>query len=209
MSKEKNFLSQVLEIVKKFLNHYIVKNILILIFLGLFILWGTLAILRHYTRHGEAIPIPDVIGLPLDEATTILESYKMRWQLSDSVYVSSVRPGAVVNQNPEPGAGAKVNRNVFLVVNAISPEKVKMPNVVGVSLRQAKTMLEQQGLTLGRITYTPDFAKDYVLKQLYRGAEIERGREIVKGSAIGLVLGDGLGKLEFDDDELDESIVEE
>ena len=200
MAKKKDNLSYVLEIMKKFFNHYIVKSILILIFSGIFILWGTLAVLRHYTRHGEAIPVPDVVGLPLEEATKILQSYKMRWQLSDSVYVSSVRPGAVVNQNPEPGSNAKVNRNVFLVVNAISPEKVKMPNVVGVSLRQARTILEQQGLTLGRVTYVPDFAKDYVLKQLYRGEEIPRGKEIVKGSAIGLVLGDGLGKLEFDDD---------
>ena len=197
--KKKDNLQYVLEILKKILNHYIVKNVLILIILAVFILWATLAVLRHYTHHGQAIPVPDVIGLPLADAVKMLQSNQMRWQLSDSVYVSSVRPGAVVNQNPEPGSNAKVNRNVFLVVNALSPEKVRMPNVVGVSLRQAKTMLEQQGLTLGRVTYVPDFAKDYVLKQLYRGQEIERGREIVKGSEIVLVLGDGLGKLEFDD----------
>jgi len=197
--KKKDNLPYVLEILKKILNHYIVKNVLILIILAIFILWATLAVLRHYTHHGQAIPVPDVIGLPLADAVKMLQSNQMRWQLSDSVYVSSVRPGAVVNQNPEPGSNAKVNRNVFLVVNALSPEKVRMPNVVGVSLRQAKTMLEQQGLTLGRVTYVPDFAKDYVLKQLYRGQEIERGREIVKGSEIVLVLGDGLGKLEFDD----------
>ena len=199
MAKKEDKLSYFLEIIKTFLNHYIVKNILILIILVSFILWGTLAVLRHYTHHGQAIPVPDVIGLPLEEATKLLQSYQMRWQLSDSVYVGSVRPGAVVNQNPEPGSNAKVNRNVFLVVNAISPEKVRMPNVVGLSLRQARTILEQQGLTVGRITYVPDFAKDYVLKQMFRGEEIARGQEVVKGSAIALVLGDGLGKLEINE----------
>ena len=208
MAKKKELLLNVLEIIKKILNHYIVKNILILIILGIFALWGTLAVLRHYTHHGMAIPVPDVVGLPLEDATNIILSQKMRWQLSDSVYVSSFRPGAVVNQSPEPGSLAKTNRNVFLVVNAISPEKVRMPNVVGVSLRQARTILEQRGLTLGRVTYVPDFAKDYVLKQLYRGEEVEAGKEIVKGSAIVLVLGDGLGKIEFDDD-IDENVVEE
>jgi len=199
MAKKKENLPYVLEVLKNFLNHYVVKSILILAFLGVFIFWGTLAFLRFYTNHGEAIPVPNVVGLQKDEAGKILESYKMRWYVSDSVYVGSVNPGAVVNQNPEAGSGAKVNRNVFLVVNAISPEKVRMPNVVGVSLRQARTILEQQGLTLGRTTYVPDFAKDYVLKQLYQGKEIERGKEIVKGSAIVLVLGDGLGKLEIED----------
>jgi beta-lactam-binding protein with PASTA domain len=116
----------------------------------------------------------------------------MRWQLSDSVYVISVKPGAVVSQNPEPGSKVKENRNIFLTMNALMPEKVKMPNVVGVSFRQAKTMLESQGLNVGKMDYVPDIAKDYVLKQLYRDQEIRRGTEILKGSDIDLVLGSGL-----------------
>ena len=208
MTKKNNTLSYVLEILKKILNHYIVKNVLILIAIGIFIIWGTLAALRHYTNHGQAIPVPDVVGMPLEDAARILRSHKMRWNLSDSVYVSSVLPGAVVNQNPEAGSNAKVNRNVFLVVNAVSPETVKMPNVVGRSLRQARTMLGNQGLMVGRTTYVPDFAKDNVLRQLYRGKEIASGVTLVKGSSIDLVLGDGLGTTEPDIVE-GENIVEE
>jgi beta-lactam-binding protein with PASTA domain len=180
------------EKLKKVFNHYIIKNVLILIFTGVFIYWGTLVILRHYTHHGKAFPVPDIMGLTLDEAGKVLEGQKLRWQLSDSVYVSSVKPGAVVSQNPEPGFKVKVNRNIFLTMNALAPEKVKMPDVVGVSFRQAKTMLESQGLMVGRMDYVPDIAKDYVLKQSYRGQEIRRGTEIVKGSEIDLVLGQGL-----------------
>ena len=193
------------EILKKVFNHYIVKNVLSLIAAVLFVLWGTLAVLSHYTHHGEAIPVPDVRNLPLVEAAKILQSHNMRWQLSDSVYVSSVKPGAVVNQNPEPDSKVKKDRNIFLVVNAISPEKVKMPNVVGVSLRQAKTVLEQQGLVVGKTTYVPDLAKDYVLEQLYRKKEIRRGTEIVKGSEIELVLGDGSGTGDTDENEVEEN----
>jgi len=114
--------------------------------------------------------------------------------LSDSVYVTSVKPGEVVSQNPEAGSKVKENRNIFLTMNALMPEKVKMPNVVGVSFRQAKTMLESQGLNVGKMDYVYDIAKDYVLKQLYRDQEIRRGTEIVKGSNIDLVLGSGLSK---------------
>jgi beta-lactam-binding protein with PASTA domain len=184
--------SLILEKLKKLFNHYIVKNVMILMLLGIFIFYGTLVVLRHYTHHGEALSVPDVTGLTLDEAGKLLQGQKMRWQLSDSVYVTAVKPGAVVNQNPEPGSKVKENRNVFLTINALAPEKIKVPNVVDLSFRQAKTTLESQGLTIGRISYVPDIAKDYVLKQLYRGKEIRKGTEIVKGSEIELVLGRGL-----------------
>lgn len=175
-----------------FFNHYIIKNVLILILAAGFVFCGTLIMLRHYTRHGEALSVPDVKGLTLVEAGKLLQAQNMRWQLSDSVYVNSVSPGAVVSQNPEPGSKVKQKRNIFLIVNALAPEKVKMPDVVGLSLRQAKSMLESQGLSIGQTSYVPDIARDYVLKQLYRNQEIRKGTEIVKGSEIELVLGDGL-----------------
>ena len=175
-----------------FFNHYIVKSVLILMFAGLFVFYGTLAVLRHYTHHGEALSVPDVRGMTLDEAEKLLQSKKMRWQLSDSVYVSSVKPGTVFAQSPEPDSKVKENRNIFLTVNALAPEKVKMPNVVDLSFRQAKTTLESQGLIVGQISYVPYIAKEYVLKQSYRGEEIRRGTEIIKGSEIDLVLGLGL-----------------
>jgi len=177
---------------KKFLNHYIVKNSLILIFAGIFIFYGTLVTLRHYTHHGEALPVPDVRGLTLAEAENVLKGKKMRWQLSDSVYVTSAKPGAVISQNPEPGFKVKENRNVFLTINAMVAERVKMPDVTRMSFRQAKTILESHGLIFGKSEYVPHMAVNYVLKQLYRGEEISKGTLIMKGSEIDLVLGRGL-----------------
>jgi len=192
MAKKNRNSSFVTEKLKMFFNHYVVKSVLILMFAGLFIFYGTLVVLRHYTHHGEALSVPDVRGMTLDEAEKMLKSKKMRWQLSDSVYVASVIPGAVYIQSPEPGSKVKENRNIFLTINSLAPEKVRMPNVVDLSFRQAKTMLESQGLSVGRIDYVPYIAKDYVLKQLYRGEEIRRGTEIIKGSDIDLVVGLGL-----------------
>ena len=192
MAGTKHHSSPMLGILKQIVNHYIVKNVIILFLAGVFVFYGTMVVLRHYTHHGEALPVPNVTGLTLDEAGKILKERKMRWQLSDSVYVTSAKPGAVVNQNPEPGFKVKENRNIFLTINALAPEKVKMPDVVDLSFRQAKTTLESQGLTIGKLTYVPYMATNYVLKQLYRGNEIRKGTEIVKGSEIELVLGDGL-----------------
>jgi beta-lactam-binding protein with PASTA domain len=190
--KKNDSSSAVWTIVKKILNHFIVKNVLILMAAGMLLLWLTLTILRFYTNHGESLDVPDVRGLKVSDAEQMLRSQTMRCQLTDSVYVSTERPGAVINQYPEPGSSVKKNRNVYVIVNALAPEKVKIPKVVGVSLRQAKSMLEMQGLFIGKLTYVPDIAKDYVLRQLYRGADIRPATEIVKGSEIELVLGSGL-----------------
>jgi beta-lactam-binding protein with PASTA domain len=74
-------------------------------------------------------------------------------------------------------------------VNALNPEKIKMPNVVGVSLRQAIAILESNGLSVGKLRYVPDIATNNVLKQRLNGKEINAGLEIIKGSHIDLVLG--------------------
>ena len=192
MAKRKSRSSPELEQLKKFFNHYIIKSILILVFAGGFIFYGTLVALRHYTRHGEALTVPDLSGLTLEEAEKLLQAQKLRWQLTDSVYDKAAIPGAVVSQYPEPGAKVKQKRNIFLIINALAPEKVKMPNVVDLSLRQAVSTLESQGLIVGEMTYVPDIAKDYVLKQLYRGQEIRSGTEILKGTEIDLMVGRGL-----------------
>ena len=194
MAKKSNDTWFVAEMSKKFLNHYIVKHLIILSFAGFVILYGTLLFLRFYTHHGEAISVPDVTGMSLLEAEIILKSHKMRWHLSDSVYVGAAKPGDVVNQNPEAGSKVKENRNIFLVINAFAPEKVIMPDVVGVSFRQARSSLESRGLSIGRITHVPDRYRDLVRKQLYQGQEIRRGTEIVKGSVIDLEIGSGLSE---------------
>jgi beta-lactam-binding protein with PASTA domain len=66
-----------------------------------------------------------------------------------------------------------------------------MPNIVGVSLRQARAIVQTAGLTLGQLTYVPDIAVNNVLQQMYEGNVIEEGDSIVKGSQIDLVLGRG------------------
>jgi beta-lactam-binding protein with PASTA domain len=174
------------------LNHYIVKNVLILMVISILLFFGTLLTLRIYTKHGESVEVPDVRGLPLLEAAVVLRQHDMRWQLIDSVYVNSVRPGAIVNQHPDPDSKVKKGRNVFLIINALFPEMVRMPKAYDMSLRHAKSTLDQNGLIIGKYTYVPHINENYVLRQMYRGQEIRVGTEIVKGSEIELVIGRGL-----------------
>ncbi len=181
-----------MDFLKKLWNNVVIRNILILVVVFFIVFYGSLIVLRFYTHHGEALSVPDARGLSIEDAGKLLESRKMRWHLSDSVYVTSAAPGTVVSQNPEPNAKVKENRNIFLVINAMMPEKVKMPNVVGVSLRQAQSILTSSGLNVGKLRYEPDIAQNNVLRQVFEGKVITPGTEIIKGSNIDLVLGQGL-----------------
>jgi len=146
-----------------------------------------------FTRHGNKHTVPDFKGLTLSEASELASDNSMQIQIMDSVYNLLQKPGTVVEQEPRPNTGVKKNRRIFLIMNAMNPEKIKMPNIVGVSLRQAIAILESNGLVVGHLKYVPDIATNNVLNQRFKGKEIKPGKEINKGSHIDLVLGQSGG----------------
>lgn len=148
--------------------------------------------LRIFTRHGQALSVPDLTGYSLQEVDSLLTERKLRYQIVDSVYNIKAERGSVTDQNPRPEFKVKENRTIFLTINAFNPEFISMPYVVGVSLRQATAIIETAGLKTGKLAYVPDIAVNNVLKQKFRGEEIEEGDSIIKGSAIDLVVGKGL-----------------
>jgi len=145
-----------------------------------------------FTRHGQSYPVPSFSGLKHTEVEKLAKKYKLRVEVTDSVYILTRKPGTVVEQNPPVGTKVKQNRRVILTINARSPKKVEMPNIVGVTLRQAKAILDLQGLIVGNLIFVPDIAVNNVLEQKFKGKIIEPGNLISKGSRIDLVLGRGM-----------------
>jgi len=148
--------------------------------------------LRIYTRHGQAMAVPDVRGLTLEETGQLILERKLLYKVVDSTYNSTVGRGCVVEQNPPPEFRVKKYRTIFITINAFNPEMVRMPDLVGVTLRQARVIAENAGLKVGRLTYVPDIAVNNVLQQKYKGTIIEAGDSIIKGSTVDLTLGRGL-----------------
>ena len=91
----------------------------------------------------------------------------MRIEITDSVFNHNLTRGTIIEQNPFAGFKVKKNRRIFLIINANTPEKVKMPNIVGVSHRQAEAVLKNAGLEIGRLIHVPDIAVNNILKQKY------------------------------------------
>jgi beta-lactam-binding protein with PASTA domain len=170
------------------------KNLLIAFGIGSFLLIATLIWLRIFTHHGQALTVPDLTGLSLDEVEIVTKAKKVRFNVTDSVFYRELPKGTVVKQNPRQGTKVKANRTIYLSMNAVNPERVIMPTVTGVSLRQARAILETYGLKLGKISYKPDIAVNNVLQQIINDTIAQPGNMVIKGSAINLVLGRGLSE---------------
>jgi eukaryotic-like serine/threonine-protein kinase len=162
---------------------------IVLISLLLFIFMFSLNAITH---HGKILRIPQVTGKSLADAKKQLESQGFAIVIQDSVFIDTLPPLNVVKQFPEADAEVKINRSVYLTLNRAVPPLIQMPQLVGQSFRSAEILLKQTGLKLGDTSFVPDFAKNSIKKQLYKGQEISFGTKIPFGAKIDLVISNGI-----------------
>ncbi len=170
-------------------DRWFLKNLIAAAIVILAITLAAQLFLSLRTRHGQEIEVPDFTSMSVEEASAIASQFKFRLEVTDSVYVSRMPRGVIFSQNPTPGSKVKEGRRILLTTNAVQMKKVKMPNLVGLSLRQAKTELQEKGLSIGTLSYKEDIATNNVLEQKYRGKNISAGKQIASESKIDLVLG--------------------
>jgi eukaryotic-like serine/threonine-protein kinase len=172
-------------------------NVLASIILLLLLLLLFLGSLRLITHHGKEMKIPSVTGMSIDNAKKTLESQGFEVMVQDSIYNDTIPPLQVIRQVPEADNIVKVNRTVYLTVSSAVAPFVAMPNMVGMTIRNAEMILRQYGLKLEDTIFKPDFAKNSVLDQMYNGESIKPGTQIQQGSNITLVLGNGIGEIDY------------
>lgn len=174
---------------KGFFNHWIVRNLLICVVLVVVMIAGAVIFLNVVTKHNQELEVPDFSNMTVAEAEAAAAQVGIRVEVTDSVFVKRMKRGAVRDQNPSPGAKVKEGRRISLTINALNAKKVTMPNLVGLSMRQALAELQSRGLTPGKLIYVEDLATNNVLRQLRGNREIEPGESIESETVIDLVLG--------------------
>ena len=169
------------------------QNILAGFMLSVFIVGAFLLLLNFITNHGEYLTVPEVKGKVYSAVVADLESKGFEVVVQDSIYVDSLAPNIIIKQFPDPEATVKVNRIIYLTINCTVPPTIAMPNLIGMSFRNAILELKSLGLKMGDTTYIPDMAKNAVKDQLSGGNSIKPGSPIRMGSSIDLMIGAGLG----------------
>ena len=171
----------------KFLWLNILAAGIITVLICMAVLWW----LKSYTRHGEAIEVPDLSGLYVEEAEILLKEKGLGYELVDSVHRRTLRPGEIAEQIPAKGSLVKKNRKIYLTINAKSERKIRFRDLRGESFRKAQSNYRNVGFTVDSIEYKPAPYADEVLdiKLLADNRQLQDGEMIPESSALILVVG--------------------
>lgn len=171
-------------------NPYVL-NLLLAVVVTCALIFGTLRWLDTYTRHNEAVVVPDVKGLGLDEAAEFFKNSNLRYNVIDSVFSKDVRPGAIVELVPMAGSKVKEGRIVFVTVNALTSQMAMIPEVEDLSFRQAYAILRARGFEKIEIEYVPGDFKDLVLAVELRGRALRKGEQVPLSAPLVLKVSSG------------------
>lgn len=166
-------------------------NIIAMVVVLVGVIFGVLAALDAYTRHGEAVVVPDVKGLSLAEAQTMFADRGLNCVVADSSYVKNLPAGCILDYSPTAGQRVKEGRMVYLTINALDIPLQEVPDVAdNSSVRQAEARLLAAGFRLTNNDSIPG-EKDWVYAVKYRGNSLEIGAKVPMGAILTLVIGNG------------------
>lgn len=175
----------------KFFKNPFVWNFLLMVLTGCALIYGTLAWLDHYTRHNEAVVVPDVKGLSMHEAKTFFDNTGLRYNVIDSVFSNDVKPGAIVEVVPEPGSKVKEGRIVFVTINALTAQMATIPEVADLSFRQAYALLRSLGFKNIEVKFVPGDYKDLAVGVERNALMINSGEKVPLTSTLTLIISNG------------------
>ena len=167
-------------------DHWIVKNLVWAVVVALILILAASISLRVITRHGKTVTVPDFTNLPVLQAEELASQGNVNVKVVDSVFVKRLPGGVIYRQSPKAGSTVKKGRSIFLTINSVVPRKVVMPNLLGYSVSEARSQLQNRGLNLGKLNYVRDMATNTVLGQSVNGVEVNAGDLVVSGSAVDL-----------------------
>ena len=191
-------------ITKEFLKQllYAVLSLIILTFL---LLWW----LRITTNHNQKIEVPNLAKFSIDKVEDVLDELDLRYEVLDSANFNPEYPRfSIIEQMPKAGKFVKEDRKIYLTINPSGYRKIKVPEVLGKTGRQARPTLLAMGFQIGKVSKRPHIS-DHVLEMRYKGEKLKPGTEIPKTSVIDLIVGDGTkNRVQKEEDEDDESSTE-
>jgi serine/threonine-protein kinase len=133
------------------------------------------------------VEILDVRGIPIKQATNILGEQGLAVEVSSKVEDEEIPAGAVVAQKPAQGVRVTKGSIVKLTLSKGQP-LVPVPEVSGMESSEARALIEQLGLAIGKVEME---ASSVVDKGKVIASEPPAGQEIVKGTPIVLRISSG------------------
>jgi len=94
------------------------------------------------------------VGVSLESAQRITSGLGLELKVEDKIYSPQYATNQIAQQMPPPGTPLKMGQHVHVLVS-LGPPQVKVPNLVGASVRVARITAIQRGLAVGDIAVLP------------------------------------------------------
>lgn len=187
-------------------SKYIALNLVAMVVVAFVLLFVILEGLDIYTRHGEAVVVPDVKNLTLSEGVKRLGKDGLEGIVFDSTYVKDKPAGIILDLNPTAGHKVKKGRTIYITVNTSAIPMMTPPDVAdNSSVRQARALILATGFRLTENELVPG-ERDWVYGLKYNGRELKPGDKVPTGATLTLIVGSG--DREEAADSLDVEVVE-
>jgi eukaryotic-like serine/threonine-protein kinase len=138
-------------------------------------------------------PLPELVGLTLDQATSQLQDLGLVLQRADPVFDESIPAGVVVSwmvpEQPGLKAGDTVTpKTTVSVVLSAGPQPRVVPDLTGMTAADATSTLATQGLVLALLD--PEFSATVPVDQIIR-QDLPSGSSVDRGAVISVVVSKG------------------
>ena len=167
-------------------------HLLIMLAISAVILVLVFIFIRIYARQGTESEMPDVVGMNISEAMAT-NDLDLEYVVMDSIFRQGAEGGTILTQDPKGGTMVKSGRKVYVSITSYNADDAILPELAGLSVRQAVSELYALGLTVGKLTFVEDPYKNSVVDQNCKGKSLYAGQQIARGSVVDLVIGSGDG----------------
>ena len=102
----------------------------------------------HFAIHGAEVQVPSLKGMTVAEARSQTSGLRLNLDVDNRYYSGDVAAGHILSQSPVPGTVVRREWRVR-VAESLGPQKVDVPETVGLDERVASLRLRREGLEAG------------------------------------------------------------
>ena len=148
------------------------------------------------------VEVPDLTGLIINDAISILTGLGLHHE-ENYEYIDSVDILRIIRQDPVGDSQLEVGGTVVLHISqGVELETVIAPSLIGLGESAAIATIERSGMTLGDISRMESLTVEagHVITQ-----SVNFGREVSRGSIMGIIVSSGLPTAIEDTDEINDT----
>jgi len=136
----------------------------------------------------DTVVVPNLEGKDVVYVLEFLTDLGLNTKVKGSEYSPHVPKNHVIFQEPDPGAEIKIGRDIRIILSK-GTRSILMPNLKGLSIQQARIILEENNLCQGEIssTYSGHLKKDEIIAQ-----NPSVGSTTARGECVNLLVSIGI-----------------